>query len=72
MKWFIGNLDGDRQGLVIANSWKRAAEIAGTSVYDMQLYWHRHTTNCPIGLERETLYVRPFARYAEWEKARRQ
>lgn len=70
MKYFIGNLDGSREGLVIANSWKRSAEIAGTTVHDMKQYWHRHTTHCPLGLERETLYVRPLDRFDKWKKAK--
>ncbi len=68
MKWFSGNLDGTRRGLVIANSWKRAAQVAHTSVYEMKQYWHRHTTNCPHGLEREVLYVKPYDGTGPWEK----
>lgn len=39
LKTWTGNLDGAREGLVIAPSKKRAREVIGTSRGDFEDYW---------------------------------
>jgi len=40
VKCYRGNHDGVNSGLIIANSYTKAAEIAGCSVYNFKQYWH--------------------------------
>lgn len=58
MKWFMGNHDGKRNGLVVASSQKKVAEVAGTTVYDVQRFWHVQHGDPPPGLKENTLYTR--------------
>ena len=70
LKCFTGNLDGMRRGLVITRSKKRAAKIAGTSLYDFNNHW---TVRQDLpDLESETLYVRPYDGPGEWEPRRKE
>jgi len=40
VKCYIGNLGGTHEGLVIANSQKAGAQLAGTTMYDFSRYWN--------------------------------
>lgn len=61
VKCWMGNLDGKREGLVIANSQKKAAQIIGTSMCDFQRYWTLHLGIWPQ-VEPYKLYVRDYGR----------
>ena len=39
VKCYTGNYDGKRRGLIIANSQKKAAEIAKCSLHGFRQYW---------------------------------
>jgi hypothetical protein len=70
LKMWIGNLDGRRQGLVIAKTKKRAMEVVGVGRTDFDGYWHE----CPIdtALEPEVLYTRKFDLGGEpWQPVQR-
>jgi hypothetical protein len=70
MKMWIGNLDGDRQGLVIASSKERARKIVGTSRNDFENYWALQA-NVGQGLAFEVVYTRPLRhRNAPWQQGR--
>lgn len=71
LKCFIGNLDGDREGLVIANSQREAARIAGTSLNDFREYWEVAPSDRLVEtLEPMVLYTRPFLSSGAWMKGR--
>lgn len=57
MKMWIGNLDGERAGLVIASSKERARRIVGTSRADFDGFWVLQPT-VDESLEVEKLYTR--------------
>jgi hypothetical protein len=63
LKMWIGNLDGSREGLVIAPTQVRARAIIGTSRGDFDGYWRQH----PIDprLEPEVLYTRRYGVHVE-------
>jgi len=71
LKMWIGNLDGERAGLVIAPSKKRAREIVGTGVSDFDAYWRLQSKVDEL-LEAETLYTRPMraSNAATWHQGR--
>lgn len=70
MKMWIGNLDGDRQELVIASSKERARKIVGTSRSDFDSYWVLQA-GVDQGLEFEVLYTRAMGRDgALWQQGR--
>ena len=60
LKMWIGNLDGSRQGLVIAASKARARTIVGTSRGDFEDHWILQS-GVDTALEPEVLYTRVFA-----------
>lgn len=67
LKMWVGNLDGRREGLVIAATKKRAREVIGprTSVADFNSYWREWPVD--LRLEPEVLYTRRFgARMESW------
>lgn len=71
LKMWVGNLDGRREGLVIAPSKKRAREIIGprTSVTDFNSYWREWPVD--LRLEPEVLYTRRFnASMESWFRGR--
>lgn len=68
MKMWIGNLDGDRSGLVIASSKERARWIVGTSRADFDSYWVLQP-GVDQGLEFEVLYTRTDAT-SKWQQGR--
>lgn len=57
MKMWIGNLDGERQGLVIAPSKERARKIVNTSRRDFDDFWVVQA-GVDQGLEFEVLHTR--------------
>ena len=69
LKMWIGNLDGSRQGLVIAPSKQRARAIVRTGRTDFDDYWYLQAS-VDADLEPETLYTRPFAHSeaAPWQR----
>jgi hypothetical protein len=68
VKMWIGNLDGDRQGLVIAPSKERARKIIGTSRSDFEDHWAVQP-GVYHGLEFEVLYTRR-GRSDLWQQGR--
>ena len=58
LKMWIGNLDGSREGLVIAPTKKRAMEVVGSGRTDFDRYWHERPAD--PSLEPEVLYTRRF------------
>jgi len=75
LKMWVGNLDGRREGLVIAPTKVRAREIIGaatgarSSRKDFDAYWHEHPTD--LRLEPEVLYTRRFGAHMEsWFRGR--
>jgi hypothetical protein len=70
VKMWIGNLDGSRQGLVIAPSKKRAREIVGASRSDFDGHWAVQD-QVDENLEFEKLYTRVFdENQARWTQGR--
>ena len=71
LKMWVGNLDGSREGLVIAQTKARAREILGTrtSRADFDSYWRVHPVD--PRLEPEVLYTRKFgAGFDPWFRGR--
>lgn len=71
LKMWIGNLDGSREGLVIAPTKVRARAILGTSTSrtDFDAYWREHPVD--PRLEPEVLYTRRFGANVEtWYRGR--
>ena len=66
---WVGNLDGSREGLVIAPTKVRARAIIGTSSSDFDAYWRLHPVD--LRLEAEVLYTRRFGAGTEtWFRGR--
>ena len=65
LKMWVGNLDGQHKGLVIASTKKRAREIIGprTSETDFNSYWREWPVD--LRLEPEVLYTRRFGASTE-------
>lgn len=78
LKVWIGNLDGSRQGLVIASSQIAGAKAVNTGLTDFRRYWKAINEASEGELTRfqvETLYTRPMASKAHdglvpWNKGR--
>jgi len=67
VKCYVGNLDGTREGLIVASSQKEAATIAKTTLYDFRNYWHATVNPWPIKSPKpRTLYTRMFNSNGEW------
>ncbi|MBE3110413.1 MAG: hypothetical protein IMZ46_07845 [Acidobacteria bacterium] len=68
LKMWTGNLDGRRQGLVIASSKKRASEVVGWNVGSGLTDFNRYWREQPIdeSLDPEVLYTRPFDSRGPW------
>ena len=66
LKSFVGNLDGQREGLVFATSKTAAARAAGLSLRHFNDYWAEgnvyldYLNQPPTSFEPGTLYTRPF------------
>jgi hypothetical protein len=71
LKMWTGNLDGDRQGLVIATSKDRAMKTAGVGRTDFDNYWVQQP-EVDQALETEVLYTRAFTygKPAPWYRGR--
>ncbi len=72
MKCWIGNLDGRRQGLIVATSQRAAAKAVGTGLTDFLSYWVLQTV-CPKRDPKPlTLYTRPYGSlaYEEFSEGR--
>lgn len=66
LKMWIGNLDGSREGLVIAPTKARAIEIVGNKRGDFDAYWTLRPT-VDGSLDPGVLYTRKFnVRDATW------
>ena len=69
LKMWVGNLDGSREGLVIAPTKARARAIIGTGNSDFDAYWRL----LPVDprFKPEVLYTRRFGTGAEtWFRGR--
>lgn len=65
VKCWIGNLDGHRQGLIVAHNQKEAAKIARTSIGSFRDYWSLQTGKWPVTAPKLlTLYTRPYGSLA--------
>ena len=60
VKCFYGNLDGIKQGLVVARSQKQGAAIAGCSLHQFRNYWSDGSFLKDWNPKPYTLYVRPY------------
>ena len=72
LRCYIGNLDGDREGLVIAPNQRLAAKIAGVSLYDFRNHWIEYTHHRTSEVTEElTLYTRwMYPLNSRWVKGR--
>lgn len=70
MKMWIGNLDGERMGLIIASSAKLAQQLIGTTRRDFNDYWALQS-GVYDGLELHILYSKPMGSPPDhpWEQA---
>lgn len=71
MKMWIGNLDGERRGLIIASSAKLAQQLIGTTRRDFNDYWALQS-GVYDGLELHILYSKPMGSPSDhpWEQGR--
>lgn len=73
LKFYAGNLDGTREGGVLAPSWKEAARAIGQSVHSMRQFFNFHAPP-EQELKPLTLYTRRFQygpkRNQEWIEGR--
>ena len=61
VKCWIGNLDGKRQGLIVARNQKEAAKVIGTSLHDFRNFWTEQRTPWPVDAPKiRTLYTRSY------------
>lgn len=68
LRCYYGNLDGTREGMVIAANQKEAADTAHTSVYSFRQFWHEGKLpegqahciecGCRYSFQRGRLYTR--------------
>ncbi len=66
LKCFQGNLDGQREGLVIASSQQQAASIANTSIHELRTYWVTDGDWPDQEIKVNCLYTRPICSTAPW------
>ncbi len=68
LKCFQGNLDGQREALVIASSQQKAASIANTSVHDLRTYWSTDGDwpAAQDALKVNSLYTKPICSSEPW------
>lgn len=70
MKWFKGNMDGKREGLIRARDQRHAAELSQTSIHTFTRNWHVIDDKEEFrSMKPETLYTRPFDTQ-EWIEGR--
>lgn len=71
MKVYIGNLDGTRQGLVVAPSKKRACELTHQSLHHFNQYWSDASSRLSSSdFKPETLYTRLYSAGPAWTEGR--
>lgn len=63
---WVGNLDGRRQGLIVASSKAEAVRILGNSLKDFNDYWVERPLETTF--EPRALYVRSYTRPGPWHK----
>lgn len=61
LKCWIGNYDGERQGMVIATSKRAARRVINVSAREFEDYWSEQRV-VPAGYEVEALYTRTLSR----------
>lgn len=66
LKCYIGNIDGLREGLVLAYNKKDAATIAKLTIYHFSMYWTTLDTEKYKELIPMTLYTRFFDTNTQW------
>ena len=64
LKMWTGNLDGRRQGLVIAPSKQRASEVVGSGLTDFNRHWREQSIDAALAAE--VLYTRPIDSRGPW------
>jgi len=65
VKCWVGNLDGKRQGLIVAHNQKEAANLAGTSIGSFRDHWSLQVGKWPLTTPKIlTLYTRPYGSLA--------
>jgi len=70
VKCYVGNLDGSRAGLVVAENKRVAAKVAETSLNDFRNYWNA-ASPWPISTPKlHTLYTKPYDGKGEWIEGR--
>lgn len=70
VKCYIGNLDGRRLGMVVAENQKVAAKVAETSVYEFRQHWAAQT-DWPIRAPKlHTLYTKPYNGKGDFQEGR--
>jgi len=63
LKCYRGNYDGRREGLILAYNKKEAAQLANSSLYGFNEYWHEWD-GPPEAMKQfksHTLYTKPFS-----------
>lgn len=68
LKCWSGNYNGDLQGLIAANSKKKAAELVRTSLYDFNQFWKARPLPTAPAFKPFALYVRPFDSGEAWHR----
>lgn len=66
LKCFQGNLDGKRDGLVIASSQKKAADIANMSIHELRKYWSASGAWPSQEMKINCLYTKPSCGSKPW------
>lgn len=67
VKCYKGNYDGTRESIVIAPSWKIAANVAQSSLYEMHRYWSIAVWDEDAnGLMTNKLYTRRMCSKVPW------
>ncbi len=60
LKWWVGNLDGRNQGLVVETSKEKARKISHTGLADFNNYWSEERGPIPVWAKIGVLYKRSF------------
>lgn len=69
VKCYVGNYDGQRNGMVYATSKREAAQVAGCSVYHFERYWHIHHSLYAVANPKAmSLYTRKNDYYDAWHE----
>lgn len=68
IKCYIGNYDGQRDGMIYATSKREAAKVAGCSVYHFERYWLQHSPWPMPNPKALTLYTRKNDYCSDWQE----